>query len=322
MKTSEIEQKLKVSKHTILYYEKEGLLHPTRDENEYRNYTEEDMQRLQLIKLLRSMEIPIDDIKLVLHGSLDIQDCLKTQESYIQQSIDTLHETKEIVKTFKEKDIPIIPALASIETIKIAKSLGYQKTTKTVTIGRRLTKALLLRNMYTFIFLAIAVAVACYYGFKDLVGSSMLWIAIVIAIAMVLIQLFALASGLGLMKTISIESNPINFIEFGHDGIKYYKKGKITKQILYFKDILKNQEVLTNVRYEDIDKVIISHVTRYMKIPGTNLPVEMGTTDYTLYFVSGESYFISNGMILDNDQQYIAMILQEKVANIEEVNRK
>ena len=61
MKTNEIEIKTGLSKQTILYYEKEGLINPERNENGYRNYSDENLQQLMLIKLLRSMNVSIDD---------------------------------------------------------------------------------------------------------------------------------------------------------------------------------------------------------------------------------------------------------------------
>ena len=74
MKTNEIEKRTGISKQTIMYYEKEGLLNPKRDENDYRNYDDHDLQVLMLIKLLRSMNVSIDDIKLVINNELSFQE--------------------------------------------------------------------------------------------------------------------------------------------------------------------------------------------------------------------------------------------------------
>ena len=38
MKTHELEKELGISKHTIFYYEKEGIVTPQRDANGYRSY--------------------------------------------------------------------------------------------------------------------------------------------------------------------------------------------------------------------------------------------------------------------------------------------
>lgn len=90
MKTNEVEKETGLSKQTILYYEKEGLITPQRDQNDYRNYSDHDVQILLLIKLLRSMNVGIDDIRLVMNKQLSIQDCLNTQSAYIQNHLKVL----------------------------------------------------------------------------------------------------------------------------------------------------------------------------------------------------------------------------------------
>ncbi len=55
MTIKELEERTGLSRANIRFYEKEGLLSPLRRENGYREYTEEDVQTLQRIKLLRSL---------------------------------------------------------------------------------------------------------------------------------------------------------------------------------------------------------------------------------------------------------------------------
>ena len=40
---------------TVYYYEKEGLIHPARQANGYRDYSQTDLTELQRIKLLRRL---------------------------------------------------------------------------------------------------------------------------------------------------------------------------------------------------------------------------------------------------------------------------
>ena len=75
MKTSDLERELGLSKHTIRYYEKEGFITPQRDDNGYRNYSDEDLQVLKLIKFLRGLNISIDDVKAIVNGHLDFHEC-------------------------------------------------------------------------------------------------------------------------------------------------------------------------------------------------------------------------------------------------------
>ena len=55
MKTHEVEDMLGVTKQALIYYEKEGLIHPQRLNNRYRDYTQKDIDILKLILLLLSM---------------------------------------------------------------------------------------------------------------------------------------------------------------------------------------------------------------------------------------------------------------------------
>ena len=85
MKTHDVEQLLGITKQTLIYYEKEGLIKPARNKNNYREYNQNDIELLQLILTLRSMGISIDDIKLILSGDLSISYCLKNKQEYFQQ---------------------------------------------------------------------------------------------------------------------------------------------------------------------------------------------------------------------------------------------
>lgn len=85
MKTHDVEQLLGITKQTLIYYEKEGLIKPSRNKNNYREYNQNDIELLQLILTLRSMAISVDDIKLILSGELSIRYCLKNKQEYFQQ---------------------------------------------------------------------------------------------------------------------------------------------------------------------------------------------------------------------------------------------
>ena len=84
MKTHDVEIQLGITKQTLVYYEKEGLINPSRDENNYRHYTQNDIEILQGILLLRSLEISINEIKLILSGKLSIKNCFDTKQNYLK----------------------------------------------------------------------------------------------------------------------------------------------------------------------------------------------------------------------------------------------
>ena len=60
MNINELESMTGISKQNIRFYEKKGLVHPARNEmNNYREYTQEDVKMLQIIKVLRKLDMPI-----------------------------------------------------------------------------------------------------------------------------------------------------------------------------------------------------------------------------------------------------------------------
>lgn len=84
MNIKEAETRTGITKQNIRFYEKKGLLHPEREaENNYRDYTEEDIDTLKQIKILRRLDIPIEDIRKILHEEAD-------RNSVIQAHLDAL----------------------------------------------------------------------------------------------------------------------------------------------------------------------------------------------------------------------------------------
>ena len=64
MQIKDVERITGMPRANIRYYEKQGLLDLTlRNEFNYREYTKEDVEQLQRIKLLRILEVPMEDIK-------------------------------------------------------------------------------------------------------------------------------------------------------------------------------------------------------------------------------------------------------------------
>lgn len=65
MQIKEVEIKTGMSRANIRYYEKVGLLNRTaRNTYNYREYTKEDVEQLQRIKILRLLEVPMEVIRL------------------------------------------------------------------------------------------------------------------------------------------------------------------------------------------------------------------------------------------------------------------
>lgn len=66
MLLNKIAKEVEMTKRAIKYYEEKGLLSIKKDDNGYRNYTQEDVETLKKISIYRKLGISIDDIKKLL----------------------------------------------------------------------------------------------------------------------------------------------------------------------------------------------------------------------------------------------------------------
>ena len=80
MKINEVEAAVGVTKKNIRFYEEEGLITPGREPgNGYRSYSQADVERLQRIKLLRKLDVPLADIREMLAGQKTLADGMAQQ---------------------------------------------------------------------------------------------------------------------------------------------------------------------------------------------------------------------------------------------------
>lgn len=103
MKTHEVEQKLGITKQALIYYEKEGLIKPSRDQNNYRHYTQNDIELLQVILLLRSFDLPIDEIKMILSGELSLRKALETKQNYLLNERERITAIEKRIKEYTKR---------------------------------------------------------------------------------------------------------------------------------------------------------------------------------------------------------------------------
>lgn len=111
MKINEVEQLIGITKKNIRFYEQEGLLHPCRSANGYRDYSEEDLSALQQIKLLRKLDIPIGEIKHMRNGDLTLNDCLRRHLIVLERRSRNL----EAVHTFCRRLLTDCPDIAALD---------------------------------------------------------------------------------------------------------------------------------------------------------------------------------------------------------------
>lgn len=107
MTIKEIEKQLMISRANIRFYEKEGLLLPDRKENRYRDYTAQDISRLQKIIVLRKIWVPLAVIKSIFDGTKSLQEVIHNQTDFLSDKIDELKGALEVCRRIEGDNVEI-----------------------------------------------------------------------------------------------------------------------------------------------------------------------------------------------------------------------
>ena len=84
---------------SIRYYEEKGLINIERnEENDYRNYTEEDIERLKLIKVLRYLDFSIEDISLMFKND-NVKESLTEKSKVLEKASSNYLEKQSICES-------------------------------------------------------------------------------------------------------------------------------------------------------------------------------------------------------------------------------
>ena len=104
MTIKDVEKKLNISRANIRFYEKEGLLKPKRNnDNEYRDYSDDDINRLEKILLFRKCNVSIENIRLIFNGEKSIDDVFKEQVLVIENEVKQLEGAKVLCEKLAQE---------------------------------------------------------------------------------------------------------------------------------------------------------------------------------------------------------------------------
>ena len=118
MKINEVEALVNITKKNSRFYEEQGLLSPQRNtENGYRNYSEEDVQTLRQIKLLRKLGVPIEEIRQMLLGVHTLSDGMRRHLISLEREKQNLEHSISFCRNLQVMD-------TSISSLEIERFLG------------------------------------------------------------------------------------------------------------------------------------------------------------------------------------------------------
>jgi len=106
LKINEVMKETGLTKKAIYYYESEGLIKPQKNpDNNYRNYSEEDVRKLIIINILRRLDVPIKSIGDIIKNSVSIKEVLKDQLALTNRKINILLQNKIIMNDLITRDM-------------------------------------------------------------------------------------------------------------------------------------------------------------------------------------------------------------------------
>lgn len=105
MTIKEIESLSGMTRANIRFYESEGLLLPARSPNGYRDYSENDLEILKRIKLLRTLHISLEEIKLLQNGDRELMDALNQHLEELESKQISLEQSKEICEEMRSDGV-------------------------------------------------------------------------------------------------------------------------------------------------------------------------------------------------------------------------
>ena len=217
---------------------------------------------------------------------------------------------------YVRKDLPMLPALQQIQRETKNYKLGYQKTTDTVSLGRRLTKKLAIKKfLYKFIPTFLVVLFFSAVNDQDVLTR----VLSVLVISFVLTNGFIAADFQfsQLWLRLPLDQTRNQSVEFLNDRIRYYRFKGFKDNLKYFYAVLfgKEAKFMNEYKYEDIQSVELLLKHRYENY-GTPIARDWYVLDYRFEFKDGNHFYFYCPFTIDDDARFIGMILDEKVENV------
>lgn len=95
-----------ITEQNIRYYERQKLLFPERNrENDYREYSEDDIRRLKFICLFRRLDMPIADIRKLFDGETTLSEAMDALERRLESEKERLDAALVFCRSIREPSL-------------------------------------------------------------------------------------------------------------------------------------------------------------------------------------------------------------------------
>ena len=202
MKIKQVEELVGITRKNIRFYEDQGLLNVERAENGYREYHQEDVIRLQEIKLFRKMDISIEEMKLLFEKKKSLQICLEQHLKELEHRKEGLLKMQDMCERLilEHRSLESLNAEDCLEEIEQMEKEGakFMNVNKTDVHRKKRTGAIVGAAVMTVLML-VTIIIVFWANAQDPIPLGMLLLIAGIPAVIIVGTLIALA---GRMKEI------------------------------------------------------------------------------------------------------------------------
>lgn len=193
---NEVETLVGLSKKSIRFYEENGLIKPKRNaENDYRVYSDQDVEKLKIIKFLRELDVPIRSIKLLNERKLTLQECMEDRVDKIIIEEDKYKKIKNMcLEISKSNDsFDTIDITKYFEQINILNKEGFTMRNVKSNKTKKIWGAVFSSFIFT-VFFVFLVSIISYFQFTEV--DKMPWVLYIFLMAIFVIPIVGIVYNL------------------------------------------------------------------------------------------------------------------------------
>lgn len=301
--TKDIEKQFGINRKTLFFYEEEGLLHPERKENGYREYGDEDVERLKIILLLRRMDVSLVNVKKYLNNEVTVQEILREQSGKMRLKKEEYEKKEQEALYLKEREMPLLD-YGNLLDVNQAKG-------RRIALCQRKHRKEYVRQLRNCLIFSAGIILFYAIGYNNatVLGTLPLYIYLIPLFLLIIVYF---------LNAIHQEA----YMEFTDQGIFYYQSGRTKDDLRHFLAILKGneEEGICFVPYEDIEHIQVHVRKEYFKFwsYGYGIPDEIYTYSIAFTFREGKKFTLRTPYSMEKDQGLFAYVLLSKVKNIDD----
>ena len=105
MTIKEVEERTGLGRSNIRFYEKEKLIEPIKNsDNGYKDYSQEDVDKIKKIAYLRTLGVSIEDIRSIILQKITLYEVIKCQSLKLEEQMIELNHSKEMCNKMLQSD--------------------------------------------------------------------------------------------------------------------------------------------------------------------------------------------------------------------------